>query len=399
MLSCYHISFINKMKTQNMNSSQDKKEAIFKRIEQAIAEGVWQYGYTIPKARYLCSEWHISATTLQGALKIAEAKGIVHREGKPWVVGAEIKNTLRNLGKTSPPAIVVVSNRIEEWSDFHQNLLAGFVLSFGAEANRHNIRLIPALTGLEKGESAFASGKDEINALIKNLGPLYMGAVMTPLRSTTPDMDNWLRFLGKFKRPVVWMQDESPSLKIALPAQVYRISYGDWEQKSGHSSAQVAINSLVVAGHRKVIMPYISDRTNNWIEDRIQKLIKASAEHPDLVFGVVRAASLKTLIQKILLSDATALIVPSDDFALDYFRALYESNKKIPEDYSLVSFDNRYSLKPYPISTVDFGLEKLGYQAFHLIFGVIPIRVSRRNQLYGENSLRDNGSITPPKLN
>lgn len=83
-----------------------------------------------------------------------------------------------------------------------------------------------------------------------------------------------------------------------------------------------------------------------------------------------------------------------DDLAKRYYLALHSLGKKIPRDISMVSFDNRWDLKPYPVSTVDFGLELLGYQAFHLITKIMPVRTGRNRQLFGINRLMDNGSIT-----
>jgi LacI family transcriptional regulator len=85
----------------------------------------------------------------------------------------------------------------------------------------------------------------------------------------------------------------------------------------------------------------------------------------------------------LLLSPAiTALIIPRDRAVMPAYSALTRLGIRIPEDLSLISFDNylRYSLRP--VTTVSIGDDDLGYRAFHAIAGDIPFS-ARQRLVYG----------------
>jgi DNA-binding LacI/PurR family transcriptional regulator len=55
----------------------------------------------------------------------------------------------------------------------------------------------------------------------------------------------------------------------------------------------------------------------------------------------------------------TAILAPNDYFAHQYYHWLRAAGLRLPEDVSLLSFDNnRYSL-PFSISSIDFGFGDL----------------------------------------
>jgi len=66
---------------------------------------------------------------------------------------------------------------------------------------------------------------------------------------------------------------------------------------------------------------------------------------------------------------------------------------RIPDDISLVSFDNAIDHYHQPISTVDFGFARMGYQAAHVFIGDIPIRSGPHGDMPGVCALIDKGSV------
>jgi len=71
----------------------------------------------------------------------------------------------------------------------------------------------------------------------------------------------------------------------------------------------------------------------------------------------------------------TALVAPADRHAKLYYRWLQTAGIKVPQELSLISFDDRQErLYPYSISSVNFGLDELGYSAFHLLLGDSPLK-------------------------
>lgn len=66
---------------------------------------------------------------------------------------------------------------------------------------------------------------------------------------------------------------------------------------------------------------------------------------------------------------------------------------QIPQEISLISFDNLYSDAFIPLTTIDFGYDYLGYQAFHAICGDIPVKRNRQGDIESVNKIIDNGSV------
>lgn len=377
--------------------SPASQQDILERIRSSIAGGDWRAGEPMPKMRLLCLNWNISATTLIDSIRQAANENLLHKRGKFWIIGPEPIPTESNNTARIPPTILIASHRLSEWSEFHNNLLAGFVLGFGMEANRHQVRLYPVLTGEgDKSESAFPCGRTAIQKFCRELGPAYLGTIFTPLAATTRDIESSLRFFHRLGGPVVWMQDEQPALDRVLPKKVLRVSFGDWGSKPGNSSANIALTSLSGNGHRRIAFITNEWELHNWLATRLQLLEHEAKSLADITIVPIlktKDTSDDELIHQTIACNVTAIIAPNDEMATRYYLSCNRAGKAIPRDMSLISFDNRYTLKPYPISSVDFGLEFLGYQAFHYIFGVIPIHAGKRSQLFGINRLHNSGSI------
>ena len=85
-----------------------------------------------------------------------------------------------------------------------------------------------------------------------------------------------------------------------------------------------------------------------------------------------------------------------DEAACRQYAAIRRAGLRIPEDISLISFDNAPWLRPYPISSVDFGTEALGYDAFQLFYKLVSIHIGQKRLLQGRNRLVNRGSLAPP---
>jgi DNA-binding LacI/PurR family transcriptional regulator len=95
----------------------------------------------------------------------------------------------------------------------------------------------------------------------------------------------------------------------------------------------------------------------------------------------------------------TAIIAPYDEHARRLYRWLIVLGVRIPEDLSLVSFDDRQELLyPYTISSVNFGFANLGYAAFHSIIGDVPIKIDRRRSLGVASRLNHFATIGQARL-
>ncbi len=65
----------------------------------------------------------------------------------------------------------------------------------------------------------------------------------------------------------------------------------------------------------------------------------------------------------------------------------------VPDDLSLLSFDNAFLQQMQPISTIDFGYDYLGYSALHLLLGDIPVLRDRTGDIPSIAKLISRGSL------
>jgi DNA-binding LacI/PurR family transcriptional regulator/DNA-binding transcriptional regulator YhcF (GntR family) len=97
-------------------------------------------------------------------------------------------------------------------------------------------------------------------------------------------------------------------------------------------------------------------------------------------------------------SDVTALVAPNDEYARKIFRWLTVLGVDVPERLSLISFDDRQEmLYPYTISSVNFGFDGLGYTAFHLILGDIPVKVDKERSLAANSRINHPATLGPAR--
>ncbi len=104
----------------------------------------------------------------------------------------------------------------------------------------------------------------------------------------------------------------------------------------------------------------------------IARFLKDEPTMADSEIGRLRNA--RELLTAFLDESITALIFPRDRAARGFCRTMGFMNIQAPQDISLMSFDNHDDPTVFPSNTVDIGADQLGYQAFHAISGIAPIK-------------------------
>ena len=64
----------------------------------------------------------------------------------------------------------------------------------------------------------------------------------------------------------------------------------------------------------------------------------------------------------------------------------------VPHDVQILSFDNAW-IGSYPITSVDGGYGRLGFDMFHILKGDISIPLSRKNMLLERPFVNHRGSL------
>jgi DNA-binding GntR family transcriptional regulator len=91
----------------------------------------------------------------------------------------------------------------------------------------------------------------------------------------------------------------------------------------------------------------------------------------------------------------TAILAPCDFDAYHIYFWLKSAGFSVPKDFSLLSFENIFTPKPFPlpITSVDYGSDQLGYGAFHSIFRDIALRKEKDGTIYSQPRVVRRGSV------
>jgi DNA-binding LacI/PurR family transcriptional regulator len=109
-------------------------------------------------------------------------------------------------------------------------------------------------------------------------------------------------------------------------------------------------------------------------------------------------ANTPSIVNLLSTKGLSALVALNDGMAIEIHLWLKFAGIRVPRDLSIVSFDNAIDYYHLPISTVDFGFARLGYQAAHVFIGDIPVRSGADGDMPGACTVIDKGSIGTPGL-
>ncbi|MBD8500386.1 LacI family DNA-binding transcriptional regulator [Paenibacillus arenosi] len=139
--------------------------------------------------------------------------------------------------------------------------------------------------------------------------------------------------------------------------------------------AYLAVKHLIEQGHRKI--GCIANKLSSVNRDyRLDGYMKAMREygcevHDHYIMeGNYRIHSGYHATQELLKTDITAFFVCNDMMTLGVFRKLHESGYAIPQDYSIVSYDNTIApfLSDIKLTSIEQNVGELGDTAFQVLF-------------------------------
>lgn len=177
-----------------------------------------------------------------------------------------------------------------------------------------------------------------------------------------------------------------------------QINYVDVDNVNG---ARMAVEHLIQLGHRRIgTITGPLDMTSG--QDRLQGYRQALAAHnlpieeELIVEGDFREGGGVTGMQRLLSASPSAVFVASDIMALGALKALREENLRVPQDISLVGFDDiplASALEP-PLTTVRQPVRRMGTLAVEMLLDLIehpgagPRRIVLPTQLVIRKSCR-----------
>ena len=287
-------------------------------------------------------------------------------------------------------------------------------------------------------------GLDQARGVLADLGERYRGAITIDTSITLDEFKDWVRILScSGKKPVLLFDSSGSHPKsvrpnLSMTSSYYRLFLDE------PSAVELALKSLAQTGHRTIGVPTF-EQDETWAAPRINKIRNtATALFPETTvvqavhqeaFWVRESAGLHNKLEllaenfrrfiaesgqirkvrsgllhrgnpffaatpsimRLLEAGCTALIALNDWRAHQYLVWFRNAGLRVPEDMSIVSFDNLAESETVPISTVDFGFARLGYLAAHILIGDIPVKADKQGNIPGLCTLMDRGSIGLPR--
>lgn len=399
----------------------DLKENLYKQLSSSIRNGLYRTGETLPKRAFFAQEFKISERAITQVMRRLATDGLLHRQGKQFVVGSSTV-----FVKTNEPAVIlIVMPRIVSWRQLFNERTEQFCWEFQFQIQRHQIQILHIVMKPEQNiDRPITWDEQAIANLISSLGPRYRGTLIIGKRAELPELDTMVIFLRHFKQAVVWF-DQNDEYAFAERENIYRCHFCE------ESAIFTALSYLRRRGHTVCAYPKYDNR--DWILER-EKLLRSTAQklkmklfvpptldesivdistHNDLKlveqikqmyaksqlitelqkpkngqFGTANLADLlwnderihfALLIRPCLDEKCTAIIAPNDWFGVRYNGLLNRAGIRVPNECSLISFDNRQGLFFRPLTTVDFGFASLAHMTFRLFLKDLPSSKNKSN--------------------
>jgi len=170
---------------------------------------------------------------------------------------------------------------------------------------------------------------------------------------------------------------------------------------ANHSGGiEMAVDYLVRHGHKNI--GFISGATPNWgnserYKGYLRGLEKNNLPFDPRLFVPVENVGIFEACARMLSRNPTAMIISGEGRALALNHALYLMNKKIPDDISVISFEeaNVSGFLCPAHTTVDQDLNKIAETVVDLVFKIEqdapkePVHIALENKLIERDSVRD----------
>jgi DNA-binding LacI/PurR family transcriptional regulator/DNA-binding transcriptional regulator YhcF (GntR family) len=423
--------------------NETSADQLASRFREQVLSGRYPVGRQLPKIQFLAKSERVAPTTVTRCLRRLARENLVHKQGSRWYAGAR-PGTRENPARSTfapyaSPVVLLLMADYPDWSiTLQSGFIAPFLNAFYAESMRHGNRLVPALRTRHPAYSLdMPTGHDEVRETIRNLGDRWGGVLVLAQFPFGEDLKGWLSMLVRNKMPVVYFDitdtgghltrgsleagknfyrvhlDETSAIEKILLSLVARghkdigihgASLGDWMQRRlGKTQACAARIDpsirIIESGNAEPIWQLSAD-------SEIAQMSSSIAREAGLAGGIShiaikdRARYREILAQRSpsflsLLSDrrCTAIMGLNDRMAREYYFICKALGVRVPGDLSLTGFDNAAESVLFPISTVDFGFNMLGYLAAHAFIGDMTIRADRQGNVPGPCEFIDRGSI------
>lgn len=398
-------------------------------MRKAISEGAVPRGHPFPKFDHFTLTHHVSRDTVTRSFALLAAEGLVHKQGRKWICGPAPSRSPGGTsgllpGREGQPVILLLTTSLRFIGNFNlSDRTYPFMNSFYGETESASALVRLVLTESGGAGVPFPSGEEDIRKLIRSLGKRYLGTLIIGKTFGFHEARRWSAFLLRYRKPVVLLD------YLGALSELDRRRLGDnrlfhraYFDETG--ATELAVSLLEELGHRRVVFPNFREEYRDWVAARLSLLETAAAKknklhvldanlpNPDASPVSSSSRSLRALqssylefirfpltsSEKILRpflekAKTTAILAPNDFLAIEYYLWLQSQHIRLPRDLSLLSFDHYADARLLPISTLDFGFGRLGYQVAHLLLGDLPVKVGRHGLMPSPARFVDRGSL------
>jgi len=400
-------------------------QELYNVIESKILDGTFLVGHMLPKTNYFSLTYRISSATVAQTLQALQRENRIHKKGKSWYAGPlrETKKTIIGYGQ---PKVLVVADAYEKfWRLVTSVSAANFsgMLHHELENFGYQTEFLFLDQPTRKAASFEQQLSERMATAIDQMENRYSGCLLMCHSIMREPLNVFLTVAEKYDQPAAMLDHVDggrPLLKsIKSKKRLVRFFFNEYQANL------LALKTLYEAGHRKIGYPYYDKNPYQWVANRLEVLNKIAATqfdsppqiipfrqneepwYPRRWTGIAAPASSKPSMNAIRAGRAglapvrqfikecgiTAIILPNDVFAHQWYFWLFHLDIDVPKDISLISFDNAPELRMLPVSTIDFGFSRLGYLAAHLFIVDIPVRADADGNIGGISKLINRGSI------
>jgi len=402
-----------------------------------ILDGTYYIGATLPKLSYLAAQHARSLSTITNAIHDLAREKLVHKKGRQWIAGPP-KPAAAVRPRMGGATVVVLVRTIDDWHSlttfFHP---MRFISTFTEELSKNG--LIPIVTSMEPIENVshpFPQGFEGVKSLVEELGHSFAGALIIDPAPSVSELSPWIHLLSQDgAQPVVFFDSTSQGegcTRDALGAKrgYYRAFLDEYE------AVRTALDFVAGLGHRRIGVPmygggafahwaprrlelirqyasrssgtmtvYASGQTEPFwnfgyefgtdvfIERNIRKYVLTGSGRMPTSSYPRRLLKATPSMRSLLDRDVTALVAMNDRAAQEVYRWCTAAALRVPEQLSMISFDNEYQSLIMPISSVDFGFAQLGYLSAHAIVKDFAVRPDAQGNLPATCRVVDRGSV------
>ncbi len=316
-------------------------------IRQYILEGIWHTGDSIPPEKALCAQFNIARGTMRQALQLLESEGYLVRE--------QGRGTF--IQSPNPPK-----------RDAHHQHLA-FVVPYIRDSSVSTILVGFQQVAEQAGFSViFHHVNNDLQQQQEVLNRLVQQGVMgIALYPVDSESVQGIDRLVNSRYPIVLVDRYLKSLST------------DYVMSDHFGGALRGVHYLINEGHRRVgFVTWLSPAVS--MEHRLMGYIQALRERsiePDerLIchvegYPTVNRTPLMTYLNEVR---PTAIFAANDQLAIALYRAAAAVGLRIPEDLSIVGFDN-LDMSPHldpPLTTVAQQFLLIGRQAAQVLLSRI----------------------------